>query len=308
MSNEQENTVPETTEVETENRSPTDTPEGEAIPETESSVSEVASEPEAIMPMPAEQPEQPVLADEPMDEKAEINRLLDEGYSVKQIIDLGFKRRTAYHYAKLRVKPENEPASGSDTGTGGQTNKGKYDMMKLGSKDVIPPEAVLDVLHLPQNGDAVEVWRRGVLDGVGFLLLGARYSQLTAAGQTEIVKNQLDILREAKSDSKEVAHAAAEEAAWRVGQQMQEVVQQAAKPESPNPMATMFTNAIQPYFSQALGRMFGMFGNFGVPGGIMPVSAGQPGQAPPSGGQPLGTPPGSKQISNEEMEAAFNDG
>jgi hypothetical protein len=243
-----------------------------------------------------------------IEEKSEINRLLDEGYSVKQIIDLGFKRRTAYHYAKLRVKPENEPASGSDTGTGGQTNKGKYDMMKLGSKDVIPPEAVLDVLHLPQNGDAVEVWRRGVLDGVGFLLLGARYSQLTAAGQTEIVKNQLDILREAKSDSKEVARAAAEEAAWRVGQQMQEVVQQAAKPESPNPMATMFTNAIQPYFSQALGRMFGMFGNFGVPGGIMPASAGQPGQAPPSGGQPLGTPPGSKQISNEEMEAAFNDG
>ena len=119
-----------------------------------------------------------------IDEKEEINRLLDEGYSVKQIIDLGFKRRTAYHYAKKRVKPENEPTSGSDTVTIGQVSKGKYDMMKLGSKDVIPPEAILDVLHLPQNGDAVEVWRRGVLDGVGILLLGARYSQLTAAGQT----------------------------------------------------------------------------------------------------------------------------
>ena len=144
-----------------------------------------------------------------IDEKTEINRLLDEGYSVKQIIDLGFKRRTAYHYAKLRVKPENEPASGSDTAVG-PNGRVKHEMIKLGSKDVIPPEAVMDVLHLPQNGDAVEVWRRGVLDGVGILLLGARYSQLTAAGQAEVVKNQLDIMREAKDSNKDIAREAAQ--------------------------------------------------------------------------------------------------
>ena len=249
-----------------------------------------------------QQQETPATTDESMDEKEEISRLLDEGYSVKQIIDLGFKRRTVYHYAKLRVKPENEPTSGSDTSASNSNGKVKHEMIKLGYKDVIPPEAVLDVLHLPQNGDAVEVWRRGVLDGVGILLLGARYSQLTAAGQTEIVKNQLDILREAKSDSKEVAQAAAEEAAWRVGQKIQEVAQMIAKPESPNPMATMFTNAIQPYFSQALGQMFGMFG-FGAPGGMMP----QPGQTQPGGVQPSNVQSGNKQISKEEMEAAFND-
>jgi len=103
------------------------------------------------------QQEKPVPADEPMDEKDEINRLLDEGYSVKQIIELGFKRRTAYHYAKLRVKPENELASGNDTSAPSSNGRVKHEMIKLGSKDVIPPEAVLDVLHLPQNGDAVEV-------------------------------------------------------------------------------------------------------------------------------------------------------
>ena len=308
MNKEQENTATETPEATTETALQIETPESGITLQTEAPVAEAEPDFETKMPPPVEKPQKPVPADESMDEKDEINRLLDEGYSVKQIIELGFKRRTAYHYAKMRVKPENEPTSGSDTGTGGQTNKGKYDMMKLGSKDVIPPEAVLDVLHLPQNGDAVEVWRRGVLDGVGFLLLGARYSQLTAAGQTEIVKNQLDILREAKSDSKEVARAAAEEAAWRVGQQVQEVARQAAKPESPNPMASMLTNAIQPYFSQAIGQMFGMFGGFGAPGGMMPPPAGQPGQAPPSGGQPSVDPPEGNQISNEEMEAAFNDG
>jgi len=71
------------------------------------------------------EPEKPELADEPIDEKAEINRLLDEGYRVKQIIDLGFKRRTVYHYAKKKVKPENEPTSGSDTTKQGRRVKGK---------------------------------------------------------------------------------------------------------------------------------------------------------------------------------------
>jgi len=92
-----------------------------------------------------------------------------------------------------------------------------------------------------------------------------------------------------------------------VGQQVQEMARQTAKPESPNPMASMFSNAIQPYFSQALSQMFGMFGGFGAPGGMMPPLGNQPGQAVPGGGQPSSVPPGSKQISDEEMEAAFND-
>ena len=92
-----------------------------------------------------------------------------------------------------------------------------------------------------------------------------------------------------------------------MGQQVQEIARQVTKPESPNPMASMFTNATQPYFSHALSQMFGMFGGFGVPGGVMPPPSVQPGQSPPGGGQPSSVPPGSKQISGGEMEAAFND-
>ena len=128
-----------------------------------------------------------------------------------------------------------------------------------------------------------------------------------ASAQAQITDTQIKLLREAKSGSKEVAHAAAEEAAWRVGQQVQEISRQAAKPESPNPMASMFSQTIQPYFSQALSQMFGMFGGFGAPGGMMAPPAGQPAQAPSGGGQPSVAPPGSKQISDEEMEGIFND-
>jgi hypothetical protein len=216
--------------------------------------------------------------DETIDEKAEINRLLDEGYSVKQIIDLGFKRRTAYHYAKKRLKPENEPATGTDVAGTNHTGKGRYELTKLGSKDVIPPEAVLEMIHLPQNGEAVEVWRRGVMDGVGMLLLGARYSQLTAAGQAETVKNQLDIMREAKEGNKEIAREAAQQTAMEMANL---IVQRIPKPEtSPNeptiadrmlgPMADMAGKQMANMFS----RMFGFNpqgqtgeGQFQVPSG-----------------------------------------
>jgi hypothetical protein len=70
-------------------------------------------------------------AEEPMDEKTEINKLLDEGYSVKQIIELGFKRRTAYYYAKKRTKPENEQTSGNETTPAASNGRFKHDLIKL---------------------------------------------------------------------------------------------------------------------------------------------------------------------------------
>jgi hypothetical protein len=255
---------------------------------------------------------EPEQIEQPINEGAEINRLLDEGYSVKQIIDLGFKRRTAYHYAKLRMQPENEPAgTGQGDGPSGLASKGKQELIKLGSKDVIPPEAVLEVLHLPRNGDAVEVWRRGVLDGVGILLLGARYSQLTAAGQAEVVKNQLDIMREAKEGSREIAQAAADQAARTVGGQVIDMVCQASKPESTNPFASMLSQTIQPYIADMFSRMFGMFASFGQPPGMMPPQpgmppAGQPAQPGMAQGQPASFSGPDNQISKEEMEDIFN--
>jgi len=253
MSEEQENTATETAEVKIE----TAPPETETVLQTEAPVADTEPQPETETATPAEEPQNPLPADEFVDEKTEINHLLDEGYSVKQIIELGFKRRTAYHYAKLRVKPENEPASGSDTTAVGSNGKGRHDMIKLGSKDVIPPEAVMEVLHLPQNGDAVEVWRRGVLDGVGILLLGARYSQLTAAGQAEIVKNQLDIMREAKDNNKDIARQAAQETAIEMANL---IVQKIPKPEPSSQEPNIADRMLGPMADMAGKQMANMFG------------------------------------------------
>jgi len=210
---------------------------------------------------PAVAPQQP--AEEPMDEKGEINKLLDEGYSVKQILDLGFKRRTAYYYAKKRTKPENDPASGNETAPAASNGRFKHDLLKMGSKDVIPPEAVLDVIRLPQAGEAVEVWRRGVLDGVGILLLGARYAQLTAAGQAEIVKNQLDIMHEAKEGNKDIARETAHETAMEMANM---ILQRIPKPEAPSEEPTMANRMLGPMadlagkqLANVFSRMFGAF-------------------------------------------------
>ena len=180
---------------------------------------------------------------------------------------------------------------------------------KLDIKQVIVPEYLIKHLSFV-NGDQRQTFidallvyesaRRSVMEDILIL-------QGLASAQAQITDTQLKVLREAKSESKEVAQAAATEAAWRVGQQVQEVARQAARPESPNPMASMLSQTMQPYLSQALAQMFGMFGGFGVPGGMVQPSAGQPAQAPPGGGQPSVATPGSRQISDEDMEAIFND-
>ena len=125
-----------------------------------------------------------------------------------------------------------------------------------------------------------------------------------AAAQSETMESQLKILREAKSESKEVAQAAAEGAAAIVGQQVQELLRQAASAGSPNPMAAMFTQAIQPYFTQAFARLFSMFGGFGQPP-EMPNPPSQPSQPSAPRGQPPTFTPGGEQMSEQEVKEVF---
>jgi len=241
--------------------------------------------------------------------KSRIIGLLQKGYSRGQLInDLNFAERTVDSAIKDYREQEggevDDPKKNNEFDTKALALPAKLDI-----KQVIAPEYLIKHLSFV-NGDQRQTFidallvyesaRRSVMEDILII-------QGMASAQAQITDTQLKVLREAKSESKEVAQAAAQEAAWRVGQQVQEVARQAAKPESPNPMASMLSQTMQPYLSQALTQMFGMFGGFGVPGGMVQPSAGQPTQAPPGGGQPSVAPPGSKQISDEEMEKIFND-
>lgn len=251
------------------------------------------------------------MPDKPQDDtvKNRILGLLQKGYSRSQLInDLNFAERTVDNAIKEYKELHGDEADEINRGNNPDV-KALILPAKLDIKQVIAPEYLIKHLSFV-NGDqrqtfidallVYEAARRSVMEDVNIL-------QGLAAAQAQTTETQLRVLREAKSESKEVAQAAAAEAAWRVGQQVQEIARQAARPESPNPMASMLSQTMQPYLSQALTQMFGMFGGFGVPGGMAQPSAGQPAQSPPGGGQPSVTPPGSRQISDEEMEAIFDD-
>lgn len=238
--------------------------------------------------------------------KGRIMALLQKGYGRSQLInDFSFAERTVdsaiKEYKEQGGSEADEPKKSDDFDSKTLALPAKLDI-----RQVIVPEYLIKHLSFV-NGDQRQTFidallvyesaRRSVMEDILII-------QGLASAQAQITDTQLKVLREAKSESKEVARIAAEEAAWRVGQQVQDVARQAARPDSPNPLASMVTQTMQPYFSQALGQMFSMLG---MPGGMMPAMAGQPGQTPPGGEQSSIAPPGSRQISDEEMEAIFDD-
>ena len=188
-------------------------------------------------------------ADEPIVEKVEINKLLDEGYSVKQIIDLGFNRRTVYHYAKQRMKPEGNPVKGNNPANG-TVSKGKHELMKIGAKELIPPEQALGGIRL-QDGD----YKLGFIDGMGTLIMAARYNQILAASQAEIITSQINLWKEAKESSRDIAQEAAREAAREASG---EVISWLAREKpwaaaSPDPFKAMIADTMKPLLSNIVG-------------------------------------------------------
>jgi len=239
--------------------------------------------------------------------KSRIIGLLQKGYNRSQLInDFNFAERTVDSAIKDYREQEGgevgEPKKVDDFDTKALALPAKLDI-----KQVIVPEYLIKHLSFV-NGDQRQTFidallvyesaRRSVMEDILII-------QGLASAQAQITDTQLKVLREAKSESKEVAQAAAEEAAWRVGQQVQEVARQAATASSPNPFASMLSQTMQPYLAQMMSRMFGMFASFGQPPGMMPP--GQPPQPGPATGQPPAFGGPSNQISKQEMEEAFSD-
>lgn len=251
------------------------------------------------------------MTNKPQDEtiKDRIIDLLEKGYTRRQLItDFNFAERSVdsaiKEYKEQHGDEDDESKKGNDSDIKALAIPAKLDI-----KQVIAPEYLIKHLSFV-NGDqwqtfidallVYEAARRSVMEDITIL-------QGLAAAQAQTTETQLRVLREAKSESKEVAQAAAEEAAWRVGQQVQEAARQAATSVSPNPMASMLTQTIQPYLSQVFANMFSMFGGFGQPPGMMPPGTPPPQGTPAGFQQPQPGQPGFQQASEDEIKEAFND-
>ena len=220
--------------------------------------------------------------------------LLGKGYNRQQLLnDFDFSQPTVDR-AIAKFKKE----GGTVVLASNQQPSERREIMKIGGRDIIPPEAVLDVIHLPADGQDVQVWRSGVLDGVGLLLLGARYSQLTSSAQAEMLANQIKIMEESRKGSAEMAQEAAARAAAGVGAQIMpevEALKAQIMSQGQNPMASLMMSMMAPSFQQAGQQLAGLFG------------ATQPGQPQTGGGQQpqqqaVSNPPSIDEHSIEEWE------
>ena len=230
--------------------------------------------------------------------KDRIIGLLRKGYTRRQLIsDFDLAERTVDNAIKEYKEQHGDEADEPKKNNGSDTRSLAIPA-KLDIKQVIAPEYLINHLSFV-NGDqrqtfidallVYEAARRSVMEDVMIL-------QGLAAANAQTTETQLKVLRAAKSESSEIAQAAAEEAAGIVGQQVLEAARQAANAGSPNPMAAMLAQTIQPYFAQIFARMFGMFSGFG-----------QPSQQNPSQGQGAISTPSAQQMSKEEMREVFED-
>ncbi len=196
-------------------------------------------------------------------EAEQIRELLRQGYTYEQLTkQFGFKSSTVRQEMAKFVPPAGE--KGGDKGDKSDKSLAKREAFptKLGLKDMVPPEALVSELSLP-DGDTMSAWVKGVVSGIQLLLLGARYSQLLAGAQAEITETQLKILREAKSAETEIADRAAKEAALKVADYFERTQPWKQVPAATGPFERMMNpvaDAIGKQLEQVVGRMFGLGG------------------------------------------------
>ena len=189
-------------------------------------------------------------------EAEQIREYLEKGLTFEQLTkELGFKPSTVRQEIAKRIAPA-QPGG-----------KGKFELAALKDKEVIPPEAIVNSLELPADGDSVTVWLKGLVNGIQLMLLGARYSQLLAGAQAEVTASQLNILRESRSGAAEIAEKAAEEAAGKVASYF-ERTQPWKQAQAPPSAATPFERMMGPVADMIGQQMAGLIGRvLGAAGG-----------------------------------------
>jgi hypothetical protein len=189
--------------------------------------------------------------------KGRILGLLQKGYTRSQLInDFNFAERTVDSAIKEWREQQNNEADGPKKGDD-YDSKGLVLPAKLDTKQVIVPEYLIKHLSFV-NGDqrqtfvdallVYEAARRSVMEDIVIL-------QGLAAAQAQVTDTQLKVLREAKSESKEVAQAAAEEVAARVAAYFDQ-----KKPDiatTPDPMKGFIARAMETMWDRITGAVFG---------------------------------------------------
>jgi len=176
------------------------------------------------------------------------DKSLGEYDRIRAIYKLGFSRKQLqedFHYPKssvydaVPVEPEEK-----DRDKGEEQPK-SVSLMKMGTRDMVPPEQALSSIRL-QDGE----YKKGFVDGMGTLIMAARYNQILSASQADIVRGQMEIMRESKESGVEMARQASlttgQEIAGRLFDFMEQRFPKKVDIASvPNPFEGVFARAME---------------------------------------------------------------
>jgi len=239
----------------------------------------------------------------------EVDELLEGGLSQKEIESRGYSPSLVRQRIRKRVKAgKNAPPSSGRNGSLA---------LRRQSESVLPEWLEKDVAEI---FDGEKRDQRIFMAGMSVPLLGLRLFGEAVKPLVELMgtwqKGMVDTSRAVQGSGAEVAYMASQQALSGALPQILARVKEQAVGASPNPMATMIVNTMQPYFQQMIGNLMGMFMR---PMGMPPGQPPQPGQPPPDqpGFQPPSGPgPGSpipgqqfgfQQASEDEVKEAFQD-
>jgi hypothetical protein len=246
----------------------------------------------------------------------EVDDLLEEGFSQKEIEARGYSPSLVRQRIRKRIKAGKEPFS---------TNPPKDSSLALRKEkeSVLPEWLEADVAEI-FDGNLRD--RKIFMAGMSVPLMGLRMFGETIKPLTDLLsawqKGQAEAARAMQGSGYETAQLAAQQVISQVMPQILGAVKDNAVAASPDPVGSMMTRTIEPYFQQMMGNLMGSFMQFGQNPGMMP-GMGQQGFMPPQGAQPnpaqaankAGQPTqgwgsrvhGVEQASKDEIEEAFDD-
>ena len=262
------------------------------------------------------------MPEKPKDDtiKSRILELLQKGYSRNQLInDLNFAERTVDN----AIKEFKELYGGEENSPSAPAGKDSSLALRKEKESVLPEWLEADVAEI-FDGNIRD--RKIFMAGMSVPLMGLRMFGETTKPLIDLLatwqKGQAEAARAMQGSGYETAQLAAQQVISQVMPQILGAVKEQTVDRSPDPVGSMMTRTIEPYFQQMMGTLMGGMMQFGQNPGIMPGMApavfmppqgvpSNPAQAGNKAGQPKpghgARVPGVEQASKNEIEEAFDD-
>jgi hypothetical protein len=246
----------------------------------------------------------------------EVDELLEEGFSQKEIEARGYSASLIRQRIRKRVKAGKEPFASNPPKDGSLA-------LRKEKESVLPEWLEADVAEI-FDGNIRD--RKIFMAGMSVPMMGLRMFTETVRPLTDLLstwqKGQAEAARAMQNGGYDTAQMAAQQAISQAMPQILGAIRSQSAGNTENPVGDMMLRMMEPYLNQMMGSFMGGMVNMaqqGMPGmGAVPPGfapgmqpnpgqADQPGQPVPGAGPQQPHVAGVKQASESEIEEAFDD-